>query len=160
MNGDVYVHPSFEIIVLKLKDSVMVLPAHKVATCLYYNTETKINTKLISLTTRNGGRTVTELFEIVVKGNIDIVRRPKFANRESQNPLDFDYYTHFNSSIHSLISFRQSIFPEMLARQNDKLTTYMVANKLDPNDQADAIRIVQYYNKIHRSEGEVITARK
>lgn len=160
MNGDVYVHPSFEIIVLKLKDSTMVLPAHKVATCLYYNSETKINTKLISLTTRNSSRSVTELYEVVVKGTIDIIRRPKFANRESRDPLDFEYYTHFNSGIHSLISFRQSIFPEMLANQNDKLTTYMVANKLDPNDQADAFRIIQYYNKINRSDRDLITARR
>ncbi len=161
MNGDVFVHPSFEVIILRLKDSVLVLPAYKIASCHYYNTETGINARIIAITDYSLNRPVSKLFEVVVKGNVDVLRRPKFSSIQTHDPRDFDYYTYSNFSIHSLFSFRNSVFPNMLEKQRNKLSAYMVANHLNPNNEGDAILLIQFYNKVIRSEeSELITARR
>ncbi len=157
--GDLYIENQFDIVLVKEDSKVKVLPAHKVHAVYFYDSIENINRKFISVPEQREAYHSYRLYEIVLKGEVNVLRREKsFSDnqREEYNADGFLYYIHWNERITTLRRFRADIFPK-LADSKPAINAYIRDQKLNSNLESDAIRIIDFYN--HLANDEVIASR-
>jgi hypothetical protein len=146
VTGEVAVQLACNVILLREGAQVSVYPAHKILSAYYYDPEENINRKFISINKTNVVA-ATQLFEIVLSGNIQVLR--KSINDDSTSEIvdaaQYKYFLYHDKEILAIRKFRTKFYAE-LAR-NSALAKFVHVNRLNPNSTADVLRIVDFYNK-------------
>ncbi|MBL0744518.1 hypothetical protein [Chryseolinea lacunae] len=153
LTGKLSVEVSHDLILLQHGDGCRVLPAHKVKSFYYYDTEANINRKFV--TWQEGSETVklSRFFEVVLNGDIGVLRRQKESvAHANSDALDFDYFIVFHDNLISLHKFNQKVYPTLVETSGDKIVFFITSNKLSTTRSADAIRILEFYNQGIRVE--------
>jgi len=65
-----------------------------------------------------------------------------------------------NNTLCDLGKFRTEVYSNLLLKFPAELNTYIETARLNPNLDADAIRIIKYYNKIYQSRSLEVSARR
>ncbi len=77
-----------------------VYPAHKIRSLYFYDRGSNINRRYLSLKEDDGVRSSYQLYEIVVNGKVDVLRRKKMsAFSEHPSELDFNYFIRYNDEL-------------------------------------------------------------
>ncbi|MGC3945231.1 MAG: hypothetical protein QM762_12085 [Chryseolinea sp.] len=130
-----------------------VLAAHKVQSVFYYDKQANINRRFIARGSEYSVP-VIQLYEVVLQGSIDVLRRPRSLSN-SPDDGDFDYYVSNAGVIAPLWKFYKEVFPGLDDISRQHLTAFIKANGLRHADEANLIRVIGYYNQLIRS-GETV----
>lgn len=150
--GEIAMESNHDLVLFRVNNSVMVYRAHKIQSLQFYDTETNINRKFISLWEVSGMLRECHLYETVVRGEVNILRREKGLIKAVSDADDFVYYVQYNEMVYSLHTFRHNVYPSMVMKGGSKLSSFVSDNNLNPNKSTNAIEIVMYYNKLIKDD--------
>ena len=154
VNAEISIAAKHDLVLIKHDDRVDVLAAHRIKAIYYYDKNQDLNRKFISVATNNFHHQQWRLYEVVLGGDIAVVRKMKtIASKAESDKDDFDYFIYSHNEMVSLKRFRTLIYPELVASQGELLTAYVKANRLNPNNGANAIAIVERFNKLVDAAG-------
>jgi len=150
LTGELSIEARHDMVLFRRHDHVEVYPAHKISAVYYYDTAVNINRKFVSLASTSGYRLVFRLYEVVLSGEVNLLRHERLAAVRSTNHevQGFQYVVRFRDAIITLRKFRSRIYPELLRTHSDGITRFVKDNHLNPSEPAAAIRIMQYYNTL------------
>ena len=146
--GRISVQPAYDLVLFEKDDSRMVYPAHKIRSLYFYDGAKNINRRFISWKEDDGVRASHQLYEVVITGKVDVLRRKKEDAFSNQNePLDFNYFVRCDNHLTPLKKFRRKVYPQLCSSANE-LENFVAANRLRTNQADNAIRIIEYYNTL------------
>jgi hypothetical protein len=148
LTGKITIESAFDLVLLRTGDSCMVLPAHKVLSLYFYDADENINRKFVSLKENDEARAPQHFYEVVLYGKVNVVRRLPFIKARSKeaDAQDYVYFVQWENELIKLDRFKKDIYPAMLSSSGKMLGEFVSANRLDPADAAQAIRIIEYYD--------------
>lgn len=147
LTGTMAIEAEHDVVLHKNGDQVHIYPAHRVQSLQFFEVKTNINRKYISLQHGTWGR--HHLYEVVVKGKVHVVRRQKKRTSSVLSDADsFIYYIYTGTELVSLGTFRRQLYPAFQQEGGIQFSMFVLEQKLNPNDAAHAIRMIQYYNAL------------
>ena len=147
--GNISIQPEYDVVLFEKANSRMVYPAHKIRSLYFYDGDKNINRRFISWKEDDGIRSSHHLYELVITGRVDVLRRKKESSFSNQpEPLDFNYFIRCNGELTPLKKFRRKIYPQLRSDADERLETFVASNKLRTNQPANALRIIEYYNSL------------
>ena len=152
--GDISVDAFFDMILFKRGDSVMVYPAHRIKSLYFYDSVANINRIFVSLRTRSNTFREYRLYEVVLRGDIGVVRKQKRELLSSENPekSNYDYFVQMRDELTPLGHFKTKVYPELLKVSHDQILNFIREERVNPNHSADAIRIIKFFNASAKDE--------
>lgn len=133
----------------QMRIAVHALPAHKLSAVFFYDTAADINRRFVSVGESTAFPGV-QLYEAVLQGRIDVLRRPRGANASSAAE-DFDYYLKDHDRVVPLWKFYREVFPALEEETRQQLGAFIKANDLRRGNDANVITIIGYYNRMMRA---------
>ena len=140
-----------EIVLFRVNGEVTVYTANKIHSFRYFDAKANINRKFISLSSEN--IRVNTIYEVVVVGKVSVLRKFKTNNINGQRNSDkddFDYFVRCQNYTYNLSQFRNKVYPNLISTAGE-LMSQIKEKHLNPNLDADAIQIVELFNKITES---------
>jgi hypothetical protein len=157
LRGELAMHPAQDIVLFRQGEQVSVYPAHKIQSVYYYDVSADINRKFIVIQQSSAAFSVHHLFEVVLLGEINVIRRVVSSTADlTDDAKGYHYYLQSGSDLIVLHKFQSKLYPRLL-RESGTLSDYIGENNLNPNLPADVIRIVAYYNRT-RNANQVTAA--
>jgi hypothetical protein len=144
--GKMVVDPFLDVVLFQENDRRTVYPAHKVRSLYYYDDSYDINRRFISLREENFPYNHHQLFEVVVCGEVNVLRKQKTRFLNSSDALDFTYYVSYRDDVVLLRKFGKKIYPQLKSSM-EKLDDFVSANHLREYDSSNSITIIEYYNR-------------
>jgi hypothetical protein len=155
LQGKLFVEQAYDVVLFKGDSQIMVYPSHKISALFYHDATNNINRKFICIQQKNGIVMGDHLFEIVLPGEIGVIRRIKSTLVDQRDDANaFNYFLKFGEELTEMHKFRNKIYPT-ITRITPTLPEFILQNKLNPNIPADIIQIIRYYNR-ERSKPEVM----
>ena len=154
--GKLVIDPSLDIVLFEEDGKRTVYPAHKVRSLYYYDDSADINRRFISLKDNSALHNRYQLFEIVVQGEVSVLRKQKTRFSKPSDALDFTYYVNYLDDVVLLRKFGKKIYPQLKSAM-EKLDDFVSANHLREYDSSNSITIIEFYNRQLRDE--MITAK-
>lgn len=151
--GEIAIEKNHDLILFRKNKQVDVLPAHQIHSFQFYDERANLNRKFVSLRETNMVWKVHRLYEVVVPGDVIVLRKEKtLATPKKSDADDFTYAVRYANEIVDLKSFRTKVFPAIVKDGGPLLSMFMLDNHLNPNNAANAIRIIKYYNQLKRED--------
>jgi hypothetical protein len=145
-----------DLILFEQGESRMMYPAHKVRALYFYDAESNMNRRYLSLKRDDGIRSTYHLYEMVITGKIDVLRRKKTsAFSKHADALDFNYFVRYNDELSALSKFKRKVLPALCPEPDTRLENFISANSLRPDLSPNIIRIIKYYNSLVQA-GETV----
>jgi hypothetical protein len=137
-----------------LGEKVTVYPAHKIQNVFYYDQNADINRKFVSIANREHGYAEYQLFEIVLRGPVTVLRKERFhLNHEDHE--DFNYFTLYRDEVLPIKQFRKKVYPHLSDYDPFKFSAYEVKERLNLNSTKDAISLIKFYNQLVRNSNSL-----
>ncbi len=155
ITGEISVEPLHDIILVQDGDKRIVYPAHKVKSVFYYDSTANINRRLISVKESNPVRVHYRFFEVVVNGEVSLLRRQTAKGTRLSDADDFQYSVYYKNELVPLRKFSRTIYPQLRKAVHPRLENFIAVNKLGTNTDVNSIRIIEYYNLLMRSEDAI-----
>ncbi len=150
--GEISIESEYDLILHRNNGKVNVYPAHKIHAAYFYDEESNINRKFISLK-EAGLFNHHQLLEIVLRGEVSIYRKQKSWTGNSPSDADgYHYFIYQHDQLIDLFKFRSQVYPLLIEETGNMLTTFMNENRLNPNSSADAITIIGFYNSLKKED--------
>jgi hypothetical protein len=138
-----------DLVLFEKNDSRMIFPAHKIKSVYFYDSTTNINRRYVSLKVADGAGSRYYFYEIVLAGEIDVLRRKKSsAFSKHIDPLDYNYFIYYNETLTPLQKFKRKIFPHLQSTSDRRLAEFITARRLNIHLPENAIQIIEYYNSV------------
>jgi hypothetical protein len=154
--GKMVIDPFLDVVLFEENDERTVLPAHKLRSLYYYDDAYDINRRFISLEERILPYNGHKLYEIVVHGEVNVLRKQKTRFSNPKDALDFTYYVSYRDEVVLLRKFGKKIYPQLRSSM-EKLDDFVSANHLREYDSSNSITIIEFYNRQLRDD--LITAK-
>ena len=141
MTGQILYNPSFDLVVFRDHSSRTVVTASNVRSLRYFDVSSNINRRFI--TVQGSLAKSAKIFEVVLSGEVIVLRHAKSGCGPS--PSDRDGYNYFfarNNIVVPLKKFRSRFYEEVKGLLREEAMKL----RLNPNDEADAIRLIEIYN--------------
>jgi hypothetical protein len=147
IRGEIAVETDHDVILYRRGNELMVYPAHKVKSFYYYDGDDNVNRKFISVQQTIGAFTTHQFFEVVVYGEVNVLRRQRLLPYSiHQEVIDYEYFVQKDEVLLQLRKFKRKVYPQLLVSCEEKLTNFVRENKLNLTRSPHVIRIVEYYN--------------
>ena len=156
ISGKMFIEPSLDVLLIQQNDIRTVYPAHKIKSVYYYDDSSDINRRFISLRDKSMLYNHHQLFEIVVHGEVSVLRRQKTRSMKPSDALDFTYYVSYRDDVMLLKKFGRKVYPQ-LKLSMEELEDFVAANHLRVYDNSNSIRIIEYFNR--QTRADLITAK-
>jgi hypothetical protein len=159
LQGSLSIHPVYDMILFKSGNNpVAVYTADKIKSLYYYDKSSNINRKFVSVHQRVNSSTTNHLYEIVVFGEIKVLKRiaSGFAD-PSDEKNGYQYYVMLGDDLFPFLKFRSEVYPQLIS-DSQALSQYIRVQRLSPSHHADIIRIIDFYNKEVRSRSMLASA--
>jgi hypothetical protein len=145
------IDPSLDVVLVQHDATRTVYPSHKISSLYYYDASADINRRFVSLKEQSTLYNHYRLFEIVVQGEVSVLRKQKTRSDHPSDELDYIYYVSYKDELVLLSKFGKKIYPELKSSMS-KLNEFVESNNLRDYDDANSIRIIDYYNRQLRAE--------
>ncbi len=153
MVGQISLERKHDLVLFQRDNFRMVYPAHHITSVFFYDSADDINRRYISLEENAGMRTHHYLYEVIVAGEMDVLRKIKpSAFSTHDDALDYNYFILYNDVITPLGKFKRKIYPHLQSRSDGRLEEFVSINRLSTDRPVNAIRIIEYYNSIAKTE--------
>ncbi|MEO5980295.1 MAG: hypothetical protein ABIS36_09025 [Chryseolinea sp.] len=150
LTGSISIEPRHDLILFRTTGNPTVYPAHKLKSVYFYDCEANINRRFISMEYKEGIATNDRLLEVVTSGEVSILRRMKnvIYSYQASEATDYNYYCKYDGALVPLRKFTKKIFPSLMSKEHNRLRGFMKENRLQSAMDADAIQIIEYYNRL------------
>lgn len=135
--GKVTILRPFELFSLKADSVTEIFAAWRVKDLRYYDNVLGLSRRWITFPEKNS---VVKFYEVVLGGDILVVRRPHFYNRSLKNHADFSYYFVEYGVLSPLRKFRKLLYHRLRPEVDDW--------SLNPNTPGDAMQYIQRHNQM------------
>ncbi|HEY9046896.1 MAG TPA: hypothetical protein VIN08_13425 [Ohtaekwangia sp.] len=151
--GAIAIEAGHDLILFRAHDTVSVYPAHKIRYMQFYNPQSNMNQKYISVQEKDIAWRRYRLYELVVYGEVSVLRKEK-ANvfSRASDVDDYLYYILYNEKLTDLRDFHTKVYPDLMQNGGVLLSMFVLEKDLHPDKSAEAIRIIQYYNQLMRND--------
>lgn len=149
MVGEVFIQPSLNVVLFRSSGKTSFFPAGKISYVNFNDGKVNMPRKFIAQISKLNGREMANLYEVVLQGEMSVVRKPKGSvvhGAEMDDVRSFDYFILWNNNLLKLSDFKRSIYPSM-AEDSGWLKNIAQKERLDPNHASDAIRLIHFYNE-------------
>jgi hypothetical protein len=155
LTGRISVNQDYNLVLFKSGDQHLVLPASKIQTLYFYDAKANINRRFTSIQQRVNTYTSYKLYEIVLNGEVSVLRRltPSLADRDEQHN-SYHYFVRLGDEPVGLHRFRAKIYP-YLQKTCISLKAHIREKHWNPNNHAHAVLIIDYYNHEVRHKKEL-----
>jgi hypothetical protein len=144
--GEVSVDAFHDVVLYKSSENrVRVFPAFKIKLALYFDPQASINRRFVSWQEDLSVQS-TSLYEVVTSGELAILRKPKFNLKDFSDAVAFDYFIKEQNQLFHLKDFARRFYSRLINRPG--LLEYVSSEKLNIYQDADAIRIIVFFNKL------------
>ncbi|HEX5112858.1 MAG TPA: hypothetical protein VFV79_08430 [Saprospiraceae bacterium] len=147
LTGQVAVHPRQNIIIFRSGDQQTVYPAHKIQNVFYYDEQFNINRKFVSIANRDHGYAKYELYEIVLRGEVSVLRKERI-HLDLNDQLDFSYFVLYQDEVLPIKQFNKKVYPHLMDYDSFTFSRFIEREHLNPNSLRDAISMIKYYNRM------------
>lgn len=145
--GKISLESEHDLVLFEQRDSRMVYPAHKIKSLYFYDEDHDINRRFISLKEDDEVRSAHQLYEIVISGDVSVMRRKKAGTYAvGSEPYDYNYFISCQEGVMPLKKFKRKIYPTLKAKSGDRLAGFVTKNRLHADLPVNAIRIIEYHN--------------
>lgn len=147
LTGEISIDTQYDLVLVRNDGLVDVYPAHRVYASRIYDADKNINRRYVSMKHPINPR-LSQLFEIVISGEVLVLRREvtRYSTTVEHEALGYNYYLLFENELIELKSFNPKVYPKLKASE-EALAAFIKNNQLNPNNEAAAVQIIQYYNK-------------
>jgi len=128
-----------------------VFPAHKVRSLYFYDEKEDINRRFVSVKQNDMSRPWHQIYEIVVAGEVTVMRRKKASEKHLSNASSFTYHIQYQDSLIPFGKFTKQIYPILSTNMGSCLEEYIRKNRLRTYHMAGSIQIIEFYNRSSRS---------
>ena len=147
LRGEISVKHGYDVVFFRVSDQVSVIPAFKIAYVNMYDEDLEAERRFVSLNIGVGASRSFQFFELLVDGEVSILRRELNVWYSIHVDLtDYEYFVLFNDEILPLHKFRKKVFPSMLDKSQGALQQYVKSNQLSAKTLDDILDMSQYYN--------------
>jgi hypothetical protein len=149
LTGTLSIQPKYDLVLFQDKHSnqVVAFPAHKLYSAYFFDKILGVNRKFTSIQQNNGLGKSFKLYEVVLFGEVNIIRRIKSIYTEEHNHiLSYNYYIEQNDKLVILRKFKSKVLPH-LSETSPSIVSYIREQKLNPNRPACVVKIIKFYNK-------------
>lgn len=151
LTGAIAINQEYDLVLFKSNDGLTIYPANKVRSFQYYDESVNINRKFTSIQQKVSALTTHRLYEIVLVGEISVLRELSSRLADENDHRDgYNYFVQFFGEHLKLHHFRSKVFPYLL-KTCESLQRHIRKNRLNPNNRAHAILIIEFYNQEFRS---------
>lgn len=151
ITGQIAVEPVHDIILAQEGDLRTVYPAHKIQSFYFYDQAANINRRFVSIKEHDIG-TRHQLFEVVLSGKVVVLRRQKTKGFSASDALDFTYHIKYDNALVPLRKFNRKIYPRLITSTDTRLQDFIAENRLRTYSDSNSIRIIEFYNRLIRSD--------
>lgn len=130
-----------------------VYPAYQVSSLHYYDDRESINRRFISICDSTAPRPYPSFYEIVLQGEVTLLRKQHLRAFRTTDPIDYDYYTWFDEELIPIHKFRRQVYPDLRASAAAQLDNFILESGAFANNDINAIRIIEYYNDLSKPVG-------
>lgn len=147
LTGDISVDTQYDLILVRRDNAVDVFPAYRIYSSRMYDSKKDINRRYVSLKDPVNPR-MSKLFEIVISGEVFVLRREvtRFSTTPEHDALGYEYFVLFENELIDLKQFNPKVYPK-LKESEVAIASFIRQQRLNPNNAANAVQIIQYYNK-------------
>lgn len=154
--GEIAVETHHDLILFRADNQVHVLPAHKIESVQFYDGDENVNRKFVSVQETNLVWKVHRLYEVVVFGDVIVLRKEKtLTTSKKSDAHDFVYFIRYANETVDVKSFRTKVYPAIVKDGGPLLSMFMLDHRLNPNNASNAIQIIKYYNHL-KSEDQAL----
>lgn len=145
VEGELSVRTDCDVVILRNGDAMMVYPAHKVETLAIFDTQENQRRTFISVKKEVGAAVFFELFEVVLGGEISVLRKERSPWRlRHLREREFEYFVYSDNVLLPLNKFRKKLFRRVASKD---LKQYVRKHRLNLYQIHDAVRIIEYINR-------------
>ena len=166
--GDISYIYEYNLVFIKEDKTIRSYSSSNIESVRYYDARVNINRYFIRLkkgpidNSLNAKSNI--LFEVVVSGNIQLLRVPKkyvgkFGKSDFlEDQRNYNYYLFAYESLVNLSDFREIFLPQLLSR-NRQLTQQLIdKNKLNMDNQGDCVKLIVLCNEASIASVAELTA--
>lgn len=159
IRGEVMLNYEKNLVMVRSGETTTTLSPIQTTFIQFYDEELGVNRDFVPLVQANN-LPRPAFFEVVVKGNLALLRREKMVNTTSQvyesgneirtifTPVkSHDYYLYNHERLRLLTSYRRDLLPFIRSRKQD-IEGYVKENSLQVATLQDQIEIIHYFNTI------------
>jgi hypothetical protein len=148
--GELEVRSLDDVVLFRNGSKVDVYPSHKVRSVLFFDASDNIVHRFVSIQTSSVAFSRYLFYEVVVNGEVSVLRRRNFRLKSSEiedHATGYHYLIRFKNEFTSLHNFGAKVYPKLKRISINEFALSVKKNKLNPHKQANAIRIIQLYNE-------------
>lgn len=147
LRGEVSVRHGYDVVFFRVSDQISVIPAFKIAYINLFDEALQAERRFVSLNIGVGASHAFKFFELLVDGEVTILRRELTVWYSLHLDLtDFEYFVLYDEEIMELHKFRKKIYPTLVENSEGVLESYVKSNQLNPKALEDILDMTQYYN--------------
>lgn len=151
LTGEIALEENFDLILFKQQGQVQVLNAHRLESVFFYDSLLQMNRTFISIREVSLSGSNFGLYEVVVTGEVKLIRHLKdYAATLSSQVDDYVYYVHNQEQLVLLQFFSEKVYADLVVRGGEHLKQYEKINRLNPHHADDAVKLIIKFNKIVR----------
>lgn len=153
LTGEIAIEEKFDLILFKQQGQVEVLKAHRLESVFFYDSLLQMNRTFISIKEEGSSVVNLGLYEVVVKGEVKLIRHLRdYATSSTSLIDDYVYYILNREQLVLLQFFNEQVYADLVIRGGEQLKQYEKINRLNPYHAADAVKLIIEFNKIMRDE--------
>jgi hypothetical protein len=156
--GEISVEEKYDVVLFRNQDKIVVYPAHKVQSVWLYDASSNMNRKFVSIKNSSTTFHAYQLYEVVILGEITLLRKEisdVAATKEEHDAFGYKYLVQYKGELSALKKFRTAIYPKIRDVAGVEMHAYIKMNKLNPNNGSNVVRIIQYYNQMIATPGDL-----
>lgn len=145
--GEISKKPIHDLILVKSSEGIRALPAHQVSYYRFYDGDADINRQFLSIKSHDFFETA-KFFEIVIQGNIKVLRRyhKKTAEDEVNEAYDFDYFTLYDNTLVPLGQFKKKVYPKLMEKYPIEMSTFISTSQSHLTSTESIFCIIKHFN--------------
>lgn len=147
LRGEISVRPDCDVVLFRIGEIEMVYPAHRIVSLSFFDDDLKEKRTFISILTEAGAVRAYELYEVVIDGEISILRKELSSWQSYYLEVeDFAYFAFLNDELLDLKTFRRRVYKKLLKDHAADIDEYVRAHNLSPYSFMDMVRVINKIN--------------
>jgi hypothetical protein len=149
LRGEISVRYEYDVLLFRLGHEDMVYPAHKIHSFTISDDDAETRRSFVSLQLSIGPATVFRFYEVVLDGELSVLRRQRVVWYSIHLDEDtYDYFVKSGRDVTSIQMFKRKVLPGMLREPENKLSSYVRKYRLSKHKLPDLIRIINQHNML------------
>lgn len=148
IKGEFAVRTDCDVVILRNGDALMVYPAHKVKWLSIFDTQINEKRDFISLEETFGAAVTHELYEVLLDGELSVLRKERSSWQALYMEMDdFEYYVQYQDELIPLNKFRRKHYRKLYRSASADFRKHVKEKRLNIYQLRDTLLIIDRINQ-------------